>query len=73
VDVPDGLGETTMLATPADFHGTPWRPRALAPELGEHTGEVLRELGRSEADIARLAASGVVGHSPPDPDREPAP
>jgi crotonobetainyl-CoA:carnitine CoA-transferase CaiB-like acyl-CoA transferase len=73
VDVPDGLGETTMLATPADFHGTPWRPRALAPELGEHTGDVLRELGRSEADIARLAASGVVGHSPPDPDREPAP
>jgi crotonobetainyl-CoA:carnitine CoA-transferase CaiB-like acyl-CoA transferase len=60
VGVPDGVGETTMLATPADFHGTPWKPRAMAPELGEHTDEVLGELGRSGADVARLAAAGVV-------------
>jgi crotonobetainyl-CoA:carnitine CoA-transferase CaiB-like acyl-CoA transferase len=52
VGVPDGVGETTMLATPADFHGTPWKPRAMAPELGEHTDEVLRELGRSGAEAA---------------------
>ncbi|HEY8523685.1 MAG TPA: CoA transferase [Acidimicrobiales bacterium] len=60
VGVPDGQGETTMLATPADFHGTPWRPRGLAPELGEHTEDVLRELGRSPEEIARLVADGVV-------------
>jgi crotonobetainyl-CoA:carnitine CoA-transferase CaiB-like acyl-CoA transferase len=41
VDVP---GSVPMVATPADFHGTPWAPRSAAPELGQHTDEVLAEL-----------------------------
>jgi crotonobetainyl-CoA:carnitine CoA-transferase CaiB-like acyl-CoA transferase len=44
VYVPDGQGGVPMVATPADFHGTPWTPRFTAPELGEHTDEVLAEL-----------------------------
>jgi crotonobetainyl-CoA:carnitine CoA-transferase CaiB-like acyl-CoA transferase len=44
VYVPDGQGGVPMVATPADFHGTPWTPRWTAPELGEHTDEVLAEL-----------------------------
>lgn len=44
VDVPDGDGAIAMVATPADFHGTPWAPRSAAPELGQHTEEVLAEL-----------------------------
>ena len=44
VDVPDGESSIAMAATPADFHGTPWAPRSAAPELGQHTDEVLAEL-----------------------------
>ena len=61
VEVPDAFGSTTMIASPADFHGTPWAPRWVAPELGEHTAEVLRELGRSDDQIAAMRERGVVG------------
>ena len=44
VDVPDGQGAVPMVATPADFHGTPWAPRSTAPDLGQHTEEILAEL-----------------------------
>lgn len=44
VYVPEGESTTPMVATPADFHGTPWAPRGAAPALGEHTAEVLAEL-----------------------------
>ena len=44
VEVPDGQAAVPMVATPADFHGTPWAPRSTAPELGQHTDEVLAGL-----------------------------
>jgi crotonobetainyl-CoA:carnitine CoA-transferase CaiB-like acyl-CoA transferase len=44
VYVPDGASTVPMVATPADFHGTPSAPRRIAPDLGEHTDEVLAEL-----------------------------
>jgi crotonobetainyl-CoA:carnitine CoA-transferase CaiB-like acyl-CoA transferase len=44
VDVPDGQAAVAMVATPADFHGTPWAPRSIAPTLGQHTDEILAEL-----------------------------
>ena len=44
VDVPDGQAAVPMVATPADFHGTPWAPRSTAPTLGQHTDEILAEL-----------------------------
>ncbi|OBF36849.1 CoA-transferase [Mycobacterium sp. ACS1612] len=44
VYVPDGQGGVPMVATPADFHGTPCAARSAAPRLGEHTDEVLAEL-----------------------------
>ena len=44
VYVPDGDASAPMVATPADFHGTPWEPRSAAPQLGEHTDEILAEL-----------------------------
>jgi crotonobetainyl-CoA:carnitine CoA-transferase CaiB-like acyl-CoA transferase len=44
VNVPDGEGGVPMVASPADFHGTPWQPRSAAPQLGQHTADVLAEL-----------------------------
>jgi crotonobetainyl-CoA:carnitine CoA-transferase CaiB-like acyl-CoA transferase len=44
VYVPDGDADVPMVATPADFHGTPWQSRSGAPGLGEHTDEILVEL-----------------------------
>jgi crotonobetainyl-CoA:carnitine CoA-transferase CaiB-like acyl-CoA transferase len=43
VYVPDEDSTVPMVATPADFHGTPSAPRSIAPKLGEHTDEVLAE------------------------------
>jgi crotonobetainyl-CoA:carnitine CoA-transferase CaiB-like acyl-CoA transferase len=59
VDVPDEDGTLPMLATPADFGGRPPVPRWRAPRLGEHTGEVLSELGLDDDTIASLVSDGV--------------
>jgi crotonobetainyl-CoA:carnitine CoA-transferase CaiB-like acyl-CoA transferase len=48
VYVPDGDTSVPMVATPVDFHGTPWAPRAKAPGIGEHSDEILRELNSVE-------------------------
>ena len=54
VYVPDGdAGTVPMVASPADFHGTPAEPRSVAPRLGEHTEEVLAELaGAADMPVA---------------------
>ncbi|WP_099025152.1 CaiB/BaiF CoA transferase family protein [Mycolicibacterium palauense] len=48
VHVPDGDAGVPMIATPADFLGTPAEPRSPAPALGQHTEEVLAELRARE-------------------------
>lgn len=60
VDVPDGMSSTTMVASPVDFRGTPWAPRFMAPSIGQHTREVLAELGRTDEEIDALVSSGRV-------------
>ncbi len=42
------------------FEATPPAMRRFAPALGEHTHEVLSELGFAEAEIADLRAKGIV-------------
>jgi crotonobetainyl-CoA:carnitine CoA-transferase CaiB-like acyl-CoA transferase len=61
VEVPDGEGTTLLPSTPVDFDGTPWAPRAMAPDHGQHTDEILAELGRSGTEIETLRANGVLG------------
>src|ERR1700720_4431003 len=49
----------------ARFSQTPPSIRRGAPGLGEHTDEVLREIGYSAAEIADLRAAGAFGRGPP--------
>jgi crotonobetainyl-CoA:carnitine CoA-transferase CaiB-like acyl-CoA transferase len=43
-----------VVAAPVAFSATPAQPPAIAPELGQHTEEVLLTLGYTWDDIARL-------------------
>jgi len=44
----------------ANFSATPSTLRRPAPTLGEHTDEILRELGRTDTAIAQLRSVGAV-------------
>ena len=62
VDQP-GLGSVRMLGFPFAVGGSRPPVRRPAPRLGEHTREVLGELGISASDIDRLATLGAVAIS----------
>jgi crotonobetainyl-CoA:carnitine CoA-transferase CaiB-like acyl-CoA transferase len=53
-------GPVGFVATPADFSDTQAGPRGLAPELGQHTEEVLQELGYDWDKIIALKESGAI-------------
>lgn len=55
VDTPLADGSVAkMVATPVDFSGTPWHPAGPSPECGQHTEEVLLELGFDWEQIGAL-------------------
>ena len=54
-------GRYRTVNVPMRFARTEVRPRGAAPGIGEHTAEVLAEVGLSETEIARLRADGVIG------------
>jgi len=56
-----GDREIDIVAGPTAFDGAPIAgPARAAPTLGEHTAEMLRAVGYSDADIDRLKAAGTV-------------
>jgi crotonobetainyl-CoA:carnitine CoA-transferase CaiB-like acyl-CoA transferase len=48
------------LGLPISLDGSPTEIRRHPPLLGEHTEEILGELGYSKADVARLRSDGEV-------------
>ena len=60
VETPDHAGHTFAApAGPARFPGSDDGPKGPAPRLGEHTAQVLAELGYSHQEIETLKAAGA--------------
>jgi len=53
-------GELRLVATPVRFHQKPAKIKTTAPEIGQHTEEILLDIGYNWEDIARLKEQGVI-------------
>ena len=61
-EVADAAGARTRYLTHAvRYADTPASFRRLPPRVGEHTDEVLREAGCTEAEVRALREAGVLG------------
>lgn len=60
VSRPDGM-PATVLGTPWHLESVPKLPTAAAPGLGQHTAELLAELGYSADEVDALVVDKVVG------------
>jgi crotonobetainyl-CoA:carnitine CoA-transferase CaiB-like acyl-CoA transferase len=54
-------GRFRTVAVPVHIEGADVGPRGLAPEIGQHTVEVLEAAGLTPGEVSALAAAGVVG------------
>jgi crotonobetainyl-CoA:carnitine CoA-transferase CaiB-like acyl-CoA transferase len=54
-------GEIRVVGPPYRLSATPAEIRTPPPTLGQHTDEVMRELGFSEDEIAELRRSQAIG------------
>lgn len=54
------IGDIRTVNVPITFSETPGAVTRHPPSIGEHTREILRELGRSDAEIDRLLVAGAV-------------
>jgi crotonobetainyl-CoA:carnitine CoA-transferase CaiB-like acyl-CoA transferase len=57
-------GGFRTVASPLRLRGVDISPRGPAPELGQHSREVLTELGLTGAEVDALVADGTVGDGP---------
>lgn len=54
-------GKLRVPSNPLQFTASPSSIRRLPPRLGEHTDEILRELGLDDSTIEKLAENGALG------------
>ena len=57
---PGAPAPAPLVPTPVRLADTPGGIRRRAPQLGEHTGEILAELGYAPDEVGRLRAVRVV-------------
>jgi crotonobetainyl-CoA:carnitine CoA-transferase CaiB-like acyl-CoA transferase len=60
IDLPTASGTVRTIGTPLRLSGAGERPVRRPPQVGEHTVEVLAELGVESSRIDDLTASGVI-------------
>ena len=61
VEVKDDAGQSQrVVGTPIRMRETPLQPSAIAPDLGQHSEEILKEAGYSAADIEEFRTAGTV-------------
>ena len=58
-------GDIRSIRPTSRFSGSPQKVTRLAPELGQHSGELLAELGYASDEIADMYRSGVAVARPP--------
>jgi crotonobetainyl-CoA:carnitine CoA-transferase CaiB-like acyl-CoA transferase len=49
-----------VISQPVVLERTPATLQSSAPRIGEHSGEILREVGYSDEEIGQLEAEGVI-------------
>jgi len=54
-------GKIRVLNNPIKLSKTPAEIRMRAPDLGEHTSQIMKELGYSEAEMVKMKEAGIVG------------
>lgn len=55
-----GGGDLPLLGSPTHVDGSPVSPSSPPPLLGEHTDDILADLGYNPSDVARLRKEGAV-------------
>ena len=54
------LGEVGVVGTPIQMSATPAGPKSTAPDLGQHTEEILLDFGYTWDDIERFKDARVI-------------